>query len=84
MEDGHAGPDVTMEENSKLAGSMNGTNGNFSGGIALRQDDSTATTFIDADDLTYIAKRSLTHRRDTHKLKYHPVSSLTFRLFLCF
>ncbi|MGB8129481.1 MAG: hypothetical protein WCG81_06790 [Candidatus Angelobacter sp.] len=55
--------DVTMEKNSKLAGAMNGANGNFSGVIAQRRDDSTYY-HIDAGDLTYIAKRTLTHRRD--------------------
>jgi hypothetical protein len=55
--------DVTMEKNSKLAGTMAGANGNFSGVIAQRRDDSTYY-HIDAGDLTYIAKRTLTHRRD--------------------
>jgi hypothetical protein len=55
--------DVTMEKNSKLVGSLNGANGNVHGGITQRRDDSTYH-YIDAGDLTYIAKRTLTHRRD--------------------
>jgi hypothetical protein len=55
--------DVTMEKNSKLAGTMTGANGNFSGGIAQRRDDSTYY-HIDAVGLTYIAKRTLTHHHD--------------------
>lgn len=55
--------DVTMEKNSKLIGAMNGANGNFSRGITQRRDDSTYY-YIDAGDLTYIAKRTLTHHHD--------------------
>ena len=55
--------EVSMEKHSRLVGSTHGSNGTINGSIHERRDDSTYY-HIDAGDLIYIAKRTLTSRHD--------------------
>ncbi len=55
--------EVTQEKHSRIVGSTNGSNGNIHGSVHERRDDS-AYYHIDAGDLIYIAKRTLTSRGD--------------------
>jgi hypothetical protein len=55
--------EVSMEKHSRLVGSTHGYDGNVHGQITQRRDDSTYY-HVDAGEFIYIAKRTLTSRRD--------------------
>jgi hypothetical protein len=59
--------DVTMEKHSRVVGSMYGNNGNVSGSVVQRRDDSTYY-YIDFGEIVYVAKRTLTRRHDKQLL----------------
>lgn len=59
--------EVTMEKKTRpvgvINGSANGSNANLNGIYTHRRDDATYYR-IDAGEIVYVAKRTLTHRRD--------------------